>query len=198
MKNLFSYFTILPLCVVLFFTSCEQNKGETLDNTDNNTASSTSLEGNNRGQAFIDADTDNPNVLQVAIQSPDHTTLVKAVQAAGVENALVNVGPLTVFAPNNAAFDKIDEATLNDLMKEENKAKLSHILVNHVAPSNYPIETLKQVAAQGRPLFMASGEYVDVEVKGDDVYVDGKKILGTIHANNGWVHVIDEVILPKN
>lgn len=193
--SLFMKFGII-ICGLLFFTNCESEKSASTD-TNESTSTEISNDGSNKGQAFIESNSVNPNCLQVAIGSKDHTTLVKAVQAAGVENALVNVGPLTVFAPNNNAFDKVDKATLEDLLKPENKDKLSHVLVNHVAPSNYPIETLKQLAEQGRQLYMASGEYVDVEVKGDDVYVDGKKISATVNADNGWVHVIDELILPK-
>lgn len=115
-----------------------------------------------------------------------------------MENALVNVGPLTVFAPTNAAFDKIDKATLDDLLKPENKEKLAFILKNHVAPSNYPIETLIKNVEKGRKLYMASGEYLEVTKEGDDVYVDGTKIIASVKVSNGWVHIVEDVILPKN
>lgn len=150
------------------------------------------------GQAFIKDEGGTPNALQLAIQSEDHTTLVAAVQAAGVENALVNVGPLTVFAPNNEAFAKIDEATLNDLLKPENKSKLALILTNHVAPSNFPVEMLKKNAEKNRKLYMASGEYVEVTKQDGDLYVGGTKIIATVNVSNGWVHIIEDVILPKN
>lgn len=149
------------------------------------------------GQAFIDDKSDTPNALKLAMNSPDHTTLVAAVQAAGVENALVNVGPLTVFAPSNAAFDKIDSNTLNDLLKPENKSKLAFILTNHVAPSNYPIETLLKNAQKNRNLYMASGKYLEVTEQNGDIYVGGTKIVATINVSNGWVHVVEDVILPE-
>lgn len=152
----------------------------------------------NKGQAFIEGDESaEPNALRLAISSADHTTLVAAVQAAGVENALVNVGPLTVFAPTNAAFDKIDKATLDDLLKPENKEKLAYILKNHVAPSNYPIETLQRNVERERNLYMASGENVTVTQQGDDIYVGGTKIVATVKVSNGWVHIIEDVILPN-
>ena len=131
------------------------------------------------------------------MESEDHTTLVTAVEAAGVENSLVNVGPLTVFAPTNAAFSKLPEGTVEDLLKPEKKSKLAYILKNHVAPSNYPIDMLEKNIKKGRPLYMASGENVEVSKEGEDIMVGGAKIVGTVKVSNGWVHVVEDVILPK-
>lgn len=188
----------LSFSLVLFicFIACNSNS-KTQENTTND-ATTNEAASEKTGQAFIKDEGGTPNALQLAIQSEDHTTLVAAVQAAGVENALVNVGPLTVFAPNNIAFAKIDEATLNDLLKPENKSTLAFILINHVAPANYPIETLKKNAIKDRKLYMASGKYLDVTEKDGDIYVDGNKILGTVNVSNGWVHVLDNVMLPKD
>ena len=152
----------------------------------------------NRGQAFIDDDSETPNALRVAMESPDHSTLVAAVEAAEVQNALVNVGPLTVFAPTDEAFEKLPEGTVNDLLKPENKGRLAYILKNHVAPSNYPKEMLIKNVEKGRTLYMASGENVEITQEGEDIYVGGAKILGTVKSSNGWVHIVDKVILPKN
>lgn len=185
------------LVVMLFvcFMACNSNT----KNADGTTESSdTDATPEKTGQAFIETASATPNALQLAIQSEDHTTLVAAVQAAGVENALVNVGPLTVFAPNNAAFAKIDEATLNDLLKPENKSKLSFILTHHVAPANYPIDQLKKTAEKGRKLYMASGKYLDVTEKDGDIFVDGIKIIGTVNVSNGWVHITEDVMLPRD
>lgn len=154
------------------------------------------VSSSNKGQAFIEGDSDKVNALKLAINSPDHTTLVKAVQAAGVENALVKVGPLTVFAPTNAAFEKIDKATLEDLLKPENKSKLANILVHHVAPSNYPVKTLEKNVEKQRKLYMADGQYLEVTKKGDDLYVGGTKIIASVRVSNGWVHIIEDVLLP--
>ena len=150
-----------------------------------------------QGQAFIEDDSETPNALRLAMESEDHTTLVTAVEAAGVENALVNVGPLTVFAPTNVAFEKLPDGTVEDLLKPENKSKLAYILKNHVAPSNYPIDMLEKNVEKGRSLYMASGENVDVRKEGDDIIVGGAKIIGSVNVSNGWVHVIEDVILPK-
>lgn len=196
MKNLKFSFLIFMGAALLVFTGCKQNN-ENVETTPS--AETDAVEASsNRGQAFIEDENSEPNALRTAINSPDHTTLVAAVQAAGVENALVNVGPLTVFAPTNAAFEKLPAGTVEDLLKPENKGKLAYILKNHVAPSNYPIETLIKNVERGRTLYMASGENVPVTREGDDIYVGGTKIVASVKVSNGWVHIIEDVILPKN
>ncbi|MBZ9630815.1 fasciclin domain-containing protein [Salegentibacter sp. LM13S] len=174
---------------------CKDNTNES--ETPSAPAEAENNASSNKGQAFIDDDSENPNALRLAMDSEDHTTLVAAVQAAGVENALVNVGPLTVFAPTNAAFDKLPNGTVEDLLKPENKSKLAYILKNHVAPSNYPIDMLEKNIEKGRTLYMASGENVEVSKEGEDIVVGGAKIIGTVKVSNGWVHVVEDVILPK-
>jgi uncharacterized surface protein with fasciclin (FAS1) repeats len=145
-----------------------------------------------QGQAFIEDDGSTPNVLQIAIGSPDHTTLVAAVQAAQLENALVNAGPLMVFAPTNEAFAALPEGTVEDLLKPENKDALANILKFHVTAGNYSKEFLKKFKKLGQ----ANDQNVTVEVVGDDVLVGGAKILASIPAGNGIVHVVDKVMLP--
>ncbi|MGB5275139.1 MAG: fasciclin domain-containing protein [Flavobacteriaceae bacterium] len=147
-----------------------------------------------QGQAFIEDDVSRPTVLSIAIGSPDHTTLVAAVQAAELENVLVNTGPLMVFAPTNEAFDALPEGTVENLLKPENKAALANILKHHVTPGNYSKEFLKKFKKLGQ----ADDQNVTVEVKGDDVYIDGAKIIASIPAGNGIVHVVDKVILPPS
>ncbi len=151
-----------------------------------------------KGQSAVIDDVSDPNVLQVAKSLDDFKTLVVAIEAAGVEDALVNTGPLTVFAPVNGAFDKLPEGTVETLLKPENKSQLAFILVNHVAPANYPIKQLKKEAKKGRKLYMASGNYLLVEDKEDGIYVGGVKILKTVQVSNGWIHVIDELLLPSD
>ncbi|MHA6280568.1 fasciclin domain-containing protein [Salinimicrobium sp. CAU 1759] len=192
-KLLFFFFSLTGLLIT---TSCkeESDKGSATPVAQQDSDVSAS----NKGQAYIDSESDNPNALRIAIDSPDHTTLVAAVEAAEVQNALVNVGPLTVFAPTNEAFEKLPEGTVENLVKPENQSRLAYILTNHVAPSNYPVDMLLKNVKKGRTLYMASGENVEVTQKGEDLYVGGAKILGTVKASNGWVHVVDSVILPKN
>ena len=177
--------------MLLLITNCKnENKTE---NTTTPAATSTADTEKN-GQAFIEDDGSTPNVLQIAIGSPDHTTLVAAVQAAELENVLVNAGPLMVFAPTNAAFDALPAGTVEDLLKPENKAALANILKHHVTAGNYSKEFLKKFKKIGQ----ANDQNAIVEVKGDDVYVGGAKILASIKAGNGIVHVVDKVILPPS
>jgi uncharacterized surface protein with fasciclin (FAS1) repeats len=163
-----------------------------------NAESSTSLADNTPlGQASVVDDESARNILQVAIGSSDHTTLVAAVQAAKIEHILVNAGPLTVFAPTNDAFAKLPEGTVENLLKPENKAALATILTRHAAPGSYNVESLIKNAAKGRKIYMATGDYLEITVEGEDVWVGGAKILATIQASNGIINVVDKVILPE-
>lgn len=178
---------------LLVFSACKnetnpEGNGTLVENSAKTDAPS------NQGQAFITDDESVPNILQIAIGSPDHTTLVAAVQAAELENALVNAGPLMVFAPTNAAFEALPAGTVEELLKPENKEKLAYILKNHVTPGNYSKDFLKKFKKLGQ----ASNENITVEVDGEDVIVGGAKILGSVPAGNGIVHVVDKVILPAN
>ena len=146
------------------------------------------------GQAFVEDDVSNPNILQIAIKSEDHSTLVAAVQAADLENALVNAGPLMVFAPVNEAFEKLPAGTVENLLKPENKNDLANILKFHVTPGNYDKEFLKKFKKLGQ----ANDQSVAVEVQGDDVYVGGAKIVASVKASNGIIHVVDAVMLPPS
>lgn len=147
-----------------------------------------------QGQAFIADDEARPNVLNIAMGSEDHTTLVAAVQAAELENALVNAGPLMVFAPTNEAFDALPPGTVEDLLKPKNKDKLADILKYHVTPGKYTKEFLKNFEKLGQ----ANNLYVPVEVRGDEVYVGGARIIASVEAGNGIVHVVDKVMLPPS
>lgn len=178
--------------MLLLISSCK-NETKT-DNTAASAATSETAKSQKTGQAFIEDDGSTPNVLQIAIGSPDHTTLVAAVQAAGLENSLVNAGPLMVFAPTNAAFDALPAGTVEDLLKPGNKAALATILKYHVTPGNYDKEFLKKFKKVGQ----ANGQDAMVEVKGDDVYVGGAKIVASVPAGNGIVHVVDKVMLPPS
>jgi len=191
MKKTKLIFTLLAL-VALMVTSCGEGEKK-----QDQTKTTTEAAPQGKGQSAVKAvEGEDPNVLQVAASIDDFSTLVVAVQAAGVEDALVNVGPLTVFAPVNGAFDKLPEGTVATLLEPENKDQLAFILKNHVAPANYPIKQLKKEAKKGRKLYMASGKYLVVENKEDGVYVGGTKILKTVQVSNGWIHVIDNVLVP--
>lgn len=178
--------TLVSSMLLLISIGCKNNATQN--------AEPAATEQTRTGQAFIADDEATPNVLQIAIGSPDHTTLVAAVQAAKVENALVNVGPLMVFAPTNAAFDKLPTGTVESLLKEENLGQLADILKYHVTPGNYSKDFLKNFKTLGQ----ANNKKVSVEVKGDDVYIGGAKIIASVKAGNGIVHVIDGVLLPPS
>lgn len=181
MRPIIKLITFLPL--VFFFISCGDNQSDS-------SSKETQFE-NLHGQSGVVDEDSKANILQIAMGSPDHTTLVAGVQAAELENVLVNPGPLTVFAPTNAAFDKLPEGTLDELLKPENKNKLAKIITSHAAPGTFDIPLLKD----GSKIYMATGQYLDVEVKDGDTYVNGSKILASIDASNGVVHVIDDVFL---
>ncbi len=190
MKTTFQLYSLFAL--ILLFIGCKDN--QEAKESDKNTTSqiSASETGERQGQAFIKDDESTPNVLDIAMGSKDHTTLVAAVKAAQLENVLVNAGPLMVFAPTNAAFAELPEGTVEDLLKPENKKKLANILKHHVTAGNYDKEFLKKFKKLGQ----ASDQSVLVEVKGDEVYVGGAKIIASFPAGNGIVHVVDKVILP--
>ncbi len=177
--------------IMLFILSCK-NEPKTENTSVPKTTETENTE--KKGQAFIEDDGSTPNVLQIAIGSPEHSTLVTAVQAADLENSLVNAGPLMVFAPTNKAFDALPAETVKDLLKPENKATLANILKHHVTAGNYTIDFLKKFKKLGQ----ANDQNTTVEVKGNDVYVGGAKIIASIPAGNGIVHVVDKVIIPPS
>lgn len=192
--------TILFLIGVIFIlSSCgENNANKNTPTTPAPSVQKTEKSNAKQGQAYVKDESSEANALQIASSIPDFSTLVAAISAAGVENAVVNAGPLTIFAPLNSAFDKLPDGTVASLLEPENKGKLAYILTNHVAPSNYHIKQLKKEAKKGRKLYMASGKYLGVEHKEDGLYVGGSKIIKTVKASNGWIHVIDDVLVPEN
>ena len=188
MKNIALKILVVSL---IMFSSCKETT-----KTEVTTKTETKVEA--KGQSGV-IDTDSaPNALQVAKSLDDFKTLVVAIKAGGVEDALVNTGPLTVFAPVNGAFDKLPKGTVETLLKPENKGKLAFILTNHVAPANYPIKTLEKNVRKNRKLYMASGKYLDVVKKEDGMYVGGTKILKSVKVSNGWIHVIGDVLVPSD
>lgn len=187
---------ILLVGFVLVLSSCAES---TKSNNSKAVAqeTTTTTEPAKTGQAYVAAvPGEEPNALQLAMSLDDFSTLVAAINAAGVENAVVNTGPLTIFAPLNSAFAKLPAGTVESLVKPENKGKLGYILTNHVAPANYPMKQLKKEVKKGRKLYMASGKYLEVKREGDDIIVGGTKILKSVKVSNGWVHVIDDVLVP--
>lgn len=179
---------LLFVFVLMAFACKTENKEATTTSTSTKTTS----EKQKSGQAFIKDDESKPTVLSIAINSKDHSTLVAAVQAAELENALVNAGPLMVFAPTNEAFEALPAGTVEDLLKPENKEALANILKYHVTPGKYSKDFLKKFKKLGQ----ANNGYVKVEVVDGEPLIGGAKIIASVPAGNGIVHVIDKVLLP--
>ena len=144
------------------------------------------------GQASVNDTVSVKDVVKIAVGSKDHTTLVVALQAADLVNSLANAGPFTVFAPTNAAFDKLPKGTVDDLLKPANKEKLRLILQHHVMTSALELDQF----SDGQVVSMADGVNVTIHKKGADTFVNEAKVLGSVKGSNGMVHVIDGVLLP--
>lgn len=146
------------------------------------------------GQSGVQDDVSQKNVVQIAIGSKDHSTLVTAVKAAELVDALSNAGPFTVFAPTNAAFDALPAGTVDDLLKPENKEKLATILQYHVYVGSLSVESLQD----GQTLGMVDGGNVVISKKDGKTFLNGNsEIVGSVPASNGIVHVVNAVLLPK-
>ncbi len=145
------------------------------------------------GQEAVQDDVSQKDVVKVAVGSPDHTTLVAALKQAELVTSLANAGPFTVFAPTDAAFGKLPAGTVDGLMKEDKKADLQNILQYHVTTSALDIKFLKD----GMNLGMVNGDNLTISVKDGKTILNGSAtIVGSVRASNGWVHVIDGVLLP--
>jgi uncharacterized surface protein with fasciclin (FAS1) repeats len=140
------------------------------------------------------------NIIQNAVNSKDHTTLVAAVKAAGLVETLEGKGPFTVFAPTNAAFGKLPAGTVETLVKPENKATLTKILTYHVVPGKLAASDLKD----GMKLKTAEGEELSVKHDGNKVWIIDAKggqsmvTISNVNQSNGVIHVVDTVLLPAS
>ena len=144
------------------------------------------------GQASVQDNESAKDVVKIAVGSKDHTTLVAALHAGDLVNSLANAGPFTVFAPTNAAFDKLPKGTVDDLLKPANKEKLRLILQHHVTTSSLGVEQF----SDGQVVGMADGTNATIHKKGADTFINEAKILGSVKGSNGMVHVIDGVLVP--
>lgn len=147
------------------------------------------------------------NIVENAVNSKEHTTLVAAVEAAGLVDTLSGKGPFTVFAPTNAAFEKLPKDTVPTLLKPENKNQLTNVLTYHVVAGKYSAEKLAEEAkANGGKLWLKTVEGKKIAIEGDNTggwwVVDAKgdkaKItIADVNQSNGVIHVIDGVPLPN-
>ena len=140
------------------------------------------------------------NIIQNAVNSKDHTTLVTAVKAAGLVDTLEGKGPFTVFAPTNAAFGKLPAGTVDTLVKPESKATLTKILTYHVVPGKLEASDL----TDGKKLKTVEGEELTVKKSGDKVMIVDAKggsstvTIADVNQSNGVIHVVDTVLMPKS
>lgn len=133
-------------------------------------------------------------VVDIAVGSPDHTTLVAAVSAAGLVETLSGDGPFTVFAPTNAAFAALPEGTVDNLLKPEMKDQLTGVLTYHVVAGN----VLSGDLSDGQVVTTLNGQELTVSIKDGKVMINGATVVAAdLAGTNGVVHVIDAVLLPK-
>ncbi len=134
------------------------------------------------------------DVVDIAIGSPDHTTLVSAVTAAGLVETLKGAGPFTVFAPTNAAFNALPAGTVDGLLKPESKDALTKILTYHVVSGSVKAADLKD----GQKVKTLQGEELTVSIKDGKVMINGANVTtADLEGSNGVVHVIDAVLMPS-
>lgn len=145
------------------------------------------------------------NIIENAVNSKDHTTLVAAVKAAGLVETLQGSGPFTVFAPTNAAFDKLPAGTVETLLKPENKGTLSAVLTYHVLAGRFSsIDVAKAIkAGKGKAEFKTvQGGVLTAMMNGKDVVLKDSKgntskiTIMDVNQSNGVIHVIDTVVMP--
>lgn len=145
------------------------------------------------------------NIVENAVNSKDHTTLVAAVKAAGLVSTLQSEGPFTVFAPVNSAFDALPKGTVDNLLKPENKGELTAVLTYHVVPGNHDAKSLMAMVKQGKgkaTLKTVQGETLTIMQKKNKLWVKDSKggiaMVSTkdVYQSNGVIHVIDKVLMP--
>ena len=173
------------LAALLLFGACTKN---TQPETTTSITEAASAAGG--GQSTVQDDESQKNIVQTAIASPDHKTLVAALKAAEYVDALSNAGPFTVFAPTDAAFNQLPAGTVEDLVKPENKDKLRDILEYHV----YVGVIRENMIKDGMKLNEVNGKNVSLGKSGDKLTVNGANIIGSVATSNGIIYVVDQVL----
>lgn len=183
------YSMLIALGLFCAMSACN-NSTDTAAAVTDNSAAATAPAG---GQENVKDDMSAKDVVKVALGSKDHTTLVAALKQAELVTSLSNAGPFTVFAPTNAAFDKLPAGTVDGLMKPDQKEALQNILQYHVAVSAMKAESF----TDGQVLGMVNGDNVTVTLKDGKVLLNNSAVIvASVPASNGIVHVIDGVLLP--
>jgi uncharacterized surface protein with fasciclin (FAS1) repeats len=145
--------------------------------------------------ASTQAQQNNKDIVETAVAAGSFKTLAKALQTADLVDTLKGQGPFTVFAPTDEAFAKLPAATLNDLLKPENRKKLQRILTYHVVPGRVTSSDVVKLSTAKA----VSGDTIDIKASGGTVMVDGARVVKTdVPASNGIIHVIDTVIMPED
>ncbi|NJO25794.1 MAG: fasciclin domain-containing protein [Bacteroidia bacterium] len=181
-------FQILPVAALtLTFSACNSN--ETAAGSDTKEAVVTA-----GGQESVKDDVSQKDVVKIAVGSKDHTTLVAALNQAEYVDDLSNAGPFTVFAPTNAAFDKLPAGTLEGLMKDDKKADLQNILEYHVSIGVFRENMLQD----GQVIGQANGDNITISKSADGkIKINGTaNVVAAIPASNGLIYVVDAVLLP--
>ena len=146
------------------------------------------------------------DIIDNAVNSKDHTSLVAAVKAAGLVDTLKSAGPFTVFAPTNAAFSALPEGTVDTLLKPENKGMLTGILTYHVAPGRVDAAALTKMIMDGNgstTLKTVAGGMLTAKSSGGKMMITDEKggtstvTIADVYQSNGVIHVVDKVMLPK-
>ena len=178
---------LMVALVSLAIISCKKSENNTNDST------ATTTEAASGGQEAVVDEDSAPTIVKLAVGNKDLSTLVTAVQAAELTTSLSNAGPFTVFAPVNEAFDKLPAGTVDDLLKPENKGKLSDILKHHTYVDVIKTEQM----TDGQNLGMVDGKNITIKMVNGKPTVNGTvNIIASVPASNGMVHVVDGVILP--
>jgi uncharacterized surface protein with fasciclin (FAS1) repeats len=148
----------------------------------------------------------NKNIVENAVNSKDHTTLVAAVKAAGLVETLQGKGPFTVFAPTNSAFDMLPAGTVEMVLKPENKAMLTKVLTYHVVAGNMDSKKLMKAIKKGNgkaTLTTVSGDTLTASMSGNGIMLMDEKggtamvTIANVKQSNGVIHVIDHVLMPN-
>ena len=178
--------SLVAASVLVMAMSCNSNQQEAA-------ATSTGTAAPGAGQSAVQDDQSAKNVVQIAVGSKDHTTLVAAVKAAELVDVLSNAGPFTVFAPTHAAFDNLPAGTVDGLLKPEKKADLTDILQYHVSVGVFKEDMLQD----GQVIGQVNGGNITISKKDGKLMVNGTaNIVAAIPASNGIIYVIDQVLLP--
>jgi uncharacterized surface protein with fasciclin (FAS1) repeats len=179
-------FLLLTVLAAALIYSCETATEMNIEHTASEAVPVT-------GQSNVKDDDSQKDVVKVASASKDHTTLVAAVKAADLVNALSNAGPFTVFAPTNVAFDKLPAGTVDGLLKADKKAELQNILEYHVSVGVFKTDMLHD----GQTIGQVNGKNITITNKDGKIMVNGTaNVIASIPASNGIIHVIDAVLLP--